>query len=152
MGRLVLWSPRPDWIDGSPEVLRGAGFRRLALANPRTAPYGAAARATLERLGLWTALEPRLVFGESVGQAFQFVSTGNAELGFVALAQVERPGEPAGGSRWLVPAELHAPLDQQAVLLAAGQEDPAAVAFLDCLRSEPARRVIREFGYEPGGP
>ena len=152
VGRIVLWSPRPGWFDGAPDVLRGEGFRHLALANPRTAPYGAAAREALERLGLWKALEPRVVYGESVGQTFQFVSSGNAELGFVALSQIDRPGESSAGSRWLVPAELHAPLDQQAVLLAAGRDDPAAAAFLDCLRSEPAGRIVREFGYGPGGP
>lgn len=148
LGRLVLWSPEPDRATG-PEALAEGRVRRLAIASPELAPYGAAARETLRSLGRWESLEPRLVRGQDVGQAFQFVATGNAELGFVALAQVLG----AGGSRWVVPAELYTPLAQHAVLLARGREDPAARAFLAFLRGESARALIEAagFGLAPDG-
>lgn len=141
LGQLVLWSPDAGRVEGA-SALRG-DFRHLAIANPELAPYGAAARDTLRRLGLWEALAPRLVRGEDIGQTYQFVATGNAELGFVALSQVAG----AGGSRWLVPADHHAPLEQQAVLLGPGRDDGAARAFLGFLRSDAARRTIAAAGY-----
>jgi len=141
LGRLALWSRDPERVRDA-GALRG-DFRHLAIANPALAPYGAAARETLERLGPWASLAPRLVTGEDVGQAFQFVATGNAELGFVALAQVLD----AGGSRWEVPADLHAPIVQEAVLLARGRDDPAARAFLAFLRGPAARARIESAGY-----
>jgi len=147
LGRLVLWSADPARAVG-PEALRAGDFARLAIASPELAPYGAAARATLRRLGLWEALAPRLVRGEDVGQAYQFVATGNAELGFVALAQLAARDDQAGGARWLVPAELHPPIEQHAVLLARGRDDPAARAFLDFLRSPDARARIAAAGYD----
>jgi molybdate transport system substrate-binding protein len=127
----------------------GDGFRHLAIANPELAPYGAAAREVLTRLGHWQRLEPRLVRGEDIGQTFQFVATGNAELGFVALAQLAARGD---GSRWRVPAELHAPIEQQAALLAAGVGDEAARAFLAFLRGASARARIQQAGYELPAP
>lgn len=141
LGRLVLWSADPARVRDA-GALRG-DFRHLAIANPELAPYGAAARQTLERLGLWAALEPRLVRGEDVGQTQQFVATGNAELGFVALAQVVD----AGGSRWEVPADHHAPIEQEAVLLGPGRDDATARAFLAFLRSAAARARIEAAGY-----
>jgi molybdate transport system substrate-binding protein len=143
LGRLALWSADPQRVTDA-RALRGE-FRHLAIANPELAPYGAAARDTLHRLGLWDALQPRLVRGEDIGQTYQFVATGSAELGFVALSQVLAGG--AGGSRWLVPADHHAPLEQQAVLLQAGEDDDAARAFLAFLQADAARRTIEAAGY-----
>ncbi|MDD3449969.1 MAG: molybdate ABC transporter substrate-binding protein [Gammaproteobacteria bacterium] len=150
VGRLVLWSPDPDRVDAEGAVLRDPGLQRLAIANPRSAPYGAAAQEVLEGLGLWDALQPRLVRGENIGQTFQFVASGNAPLGFVALAQVRAGGQP--GSQWLVPQALHAPIEQQAVLLGSGANNPAARAFLDYLRGPEAVAIIERYGYDVPGP
>ena len=147
-GRLVLWSATPGLVDAQGEVLRKGSFRRLAIADPKLAPYGAAAMQALDKLGLAQALAPRLVQGESIGQAFQFAATGNAELGFVALSQVMADGRIDKGSAWLVPAQLHAPIRQDAVLLTQGRDNPAAVALMTFLRSEAARTIIRAHGYE----
>lgn len=144
-GRLVLWSPKPGVVDDRGEVLQRGEFKRLALANPRIAPYGAAAQDVLQALGLWEALRARFVQGEDIGQAFQFVHTGNAELGFVAWAQVKAQGQT--GSFWLVPETLHRPIEQQAVLLTRAGDSQAAQAFLDFLRSKPAREIIARAGY-----
>jgi molybdate transport system substrate-binding protein len=148
-GQLALWSAAPGRVDAQGEVLRGASFERLAIANPKLAPYGAAAMQTLDKLGLLPALQGKLVQGENIAQTFQFVASGNAALGFVALSQVRAREPGARGSAWLVPAELHEPIRQDAVLLAAGRENAAATALLLFLRGESARAVIREFGYEP---
>jgi len=145
LGRLVLWSPRPGLVDDRGEILAQGDFRHLALANPRLAPYGLAAKQALEKRGLWQQLQPRLVRGENIGQTFQFVKSGNAELGFVAASQVLRRDRPAPGSFWLLPAELHAPIEQQALLLS---EDPVARAFVDFVRSEKGRSIILANGYE----
>lgn len=149
IGRLCLWSPDPHRIapDGR-QTLRAGDFRRLAIANPRLAPYGAAAEATLRALGLDEALADRLVMGENVGQVYSMVATGNAELGFVALAQVLTMDEAGAGSRWDVPAEFHSPIRQDAVLLPHGASNPAAVEFLRYLRSPAARLIVQSFGYE----
>ncbi len=146
-GRLVLWSAAPGFVDAQGGVLGSGRFRHLAIANPKTAPYGAAAMQVLRARGLADALAPKLVTGESVAQAFQFVATGNAELGFVALSQVAVPGRPPSGSAWTVPAALHEPIRQDAVLLKAGASNPAAIALLDYLRSDAARAIIRAYGY-----
>ena len=148
IGRLVLWSAQPGLVDEKGEVLRKGRFNRLAIANPKLAPYGAAAQETLEKLGLWGELRSKLVQGENIAQTFQFVSSGNAELGLVALSQIRDAGKPPSGSYWLVPASLHAPLRQDAVLLARAERNPAAQAFLEYLRSGPARALIRACGYE----
>lgn len=148
-GRLVLWSATQGLVDPQGDVLRKGGFRRLAIADPKLAPYGAAAMQVLEKLGLAQAMGPRFVQGESIGQAFQFVATGNAELGFVALAQVMGDGRIGKGSAWLVPAQLHAPLRQDAALLSQGRDNPAALALMAFLRSDAARAVIHAHGYEP---
>jgi len=146
IGKLVLWSTDPGLVDPAGAVLAGDRFRHLAIPNPELAPYGAAARQVLQGLGLWQRLAPRLVQGEDIGQTYQFVETGNAELGFVALSQVRAAGK-ARGSLWIVPAERYRPIEQQAVLLARGKDDAAARAFLDFLRSTPARTLIQQFGY-----
>lgn len=148
IGRLVLWTPEPDRIQDGPAVLRAAEFGRLAVANPRTAPYGMAAEEVLRRLGLWERLAPRLVRGENVAQTFQFIASGNVPLGFVALAQVRALPPERAGSYWLVPPDLHDPLHQDAVLLKnPGTGRDAARAFLAYLRSPGARRVIEALGY-----
>ncbi len=148
VGRLVLWSAAPGVVDAQGAVLRRPGDSRIAIADPRLAPYGGAALQTLQALGLAQALAPRLVQGESIAQAHQFVATGNAAMGFVALSQVMVDGRIGRGSHWLVPAQLHAPLRQDAVLLAPGRANPAARALLDYLRTDAARAVIRAHGYE----
>lgn len=147
-GRLVLWSATPGLVDARGDVLRREGGARVAIADPRIAPYGAAALQTLERLGLLAALRPRLVQGDSVGQAHQFVASGNAPLGFVALSQVQVDGRIPTGSAWVVPAALHDPIRQDAILLAAGREHAPARALLAFLRGEEARAIIRAHGYE----
>ena len=144
-GRLVLWSPQPGLVDDEGEVLRRGDFRHLALANPRLAPYGLAARQALEKLGLWQILQNRLVRGENIGQTYQFVQTGNAELGFVAASQVLGRSRTEKGSFWLLPADLHGPIEQQAVLL---RDEEAARAFLAFAASEAGRAIIRANGYE----
>ena len=145
IGRLVLWSPEADYVDTRGQVLELGDFRHLAIANPKLAPYGLAAQQVLESRGLWWDLDQRLVRGENIGQAFQFVKSGNAELAFVALSQLTTPERQVEtGSRWLVPEQLHSPIRQQAVLL----EDSAATrAFSEFVRSEEARAIIRSFGY-----
>jgi molybdate transport system substrate-binding protein len=146
IGTLVLWSPRPGYVDGKGEVLRGSGFARLAIANPKTAPYGAAAREVLERQGMWQVLQHRLVQGESIAQAYQFVASGNAEMGFVALSQVRNESGETTGSLWLVPQTLYTPIRQDAVLLSKGKA--AAGQFMAYLRSPKAAAIIQSFGYE----
>jgi len=148
VGRLVLWSRQAGLVGTNGEVLRGDGFDRLAIADPRLAPYGAAAVQTLRSLGLYERLQSRLVTGENITQAHQFVATGNASLGFVALSQVYVDGRIGSGSAWVVPARLHQPIVQQALLLQKGRDNPAAAALLRFLRSEPVLALIRSFGYD----
>ena len=147
IGRLVLWSATPGLVDDQGEVLRCNSFRHLAIAAPKLAPYGAAAIETLTRLGLLAAVQPKFVQGESIGQTFNFVATGNAELGFVALSQVYENGRLTRGSGWVVPAGMHSPLQQDAVLLTPGRNNPAATALLQFLKTEPARALMRGYGY-----
>ncbi len=147
-GRLVLWSPREGYVDDKGEVLKKGDFRHLSIANPKTAPYGAAAIQTLSKLGLLPALEPRFVQGENIAQTHSFIVSGNAELGFIALSQVFRDGRLGSGSAWIVPANLHEPIRQDAVLLAKGQSNPAAAALLKYLKGDKARSIIKSFGYE----
>ena len=148
-GRLVLWSAQPGLVDAQGDVLRKGGFSRLAIAAPKLAPFGAAAVETLTRLGVMAALEPKLVTGESMGQAFSFVATGNADLGFVALSQVHEGGKLKTGSAWIVPETLHSAIRQDAVLLAKGKDKPAAQQLLAFLKTDKAKAVIRSFGYQP---
>lgn len=145
-GRLVLWTPKPGLFEDGVVFLKGGGFNRLAIANPKTAPYGYAAQQVLTQLGLWDALRPRLVRGDSIAQTFQFVATENADLGFVANAQIIK-WRGASGSYWRVPEDLHSPIEQQAVLLLRGKDNPAAVAFMEFLKGAQARAVIEDFGY-----
>jgi molybdate transport system substrate-binding protein len=144
VGRLALWSIRSGYVDADGKVLETGDFRHLAIANPELAPYGAAARDVLTARGLWAGLQPRLVTGQDIGQAYSFVQTGNAELGFVAWAQLKQQGGAIAGSYWLVPESLHRPIEQEAVLL---RDVPAAREFLEFVKSEEARELIVSHGY-----
>jgi len=148
VGRLTLWSADSNMIKGGGRaVLTNGSFSRLAIANPKTAPYGTAAQNTLQALGLWNPLKGRIVQGENIGQTFQFVYSQNAQLGFVALSQVLDPKINEAGSRWDVPVDLYNPLRQQAVLLLKGQTNIAAKAFLGYVQGPRARKIIERFGY-----
>lgn len=144
-GRLVLWSRDAKRVDARGAVLSRGGFERLAMADPKAAPYGVAAVETLRKLGLQEKLRGKVVQGTSIAQTYQFVDTGAAELGFVALSQLAGR---TGGSRWIVPAAYHTAIDQQAVQLKVGAANPAAGAFLAYLKSDEAKAIIRRFGYE----
>lgn len=148
IGRLVLWSRDPALIDGDGSVLRQHAFRKFAIANPDLAPYGAAAREVLRHVGRWDALKPRLVFGENVGQAAQFVLSGNAEAGLLPRSLVLTAQRQVGGSAWLVPASWHPRIIQSAVLLEHGRNNPAAIGFLEFLRNDTARHIIVAHGYD----
>jgi len=147
-GKLVLWSAQDGVVDNQGQVLKTDGYSHLAIANPKTAPYGAAAIETLTKLNLLDRVQGKLVQGENIAQAYQFVSTGNAPLGFVALSQVYRDGRFTSGSGWIVPANLHAPIRQDAVILARGSANPAAKALEGYLKSNKAKEIIRSYGYE----
>ena len=147
IGALVLWSAKEGFVDGKGEVLKTGGFAHLSIADPEKAPYGTAAVETLTRLGLNDALQAKIVKGNNISQAHQFVSTGNAELGFVALSQVYKDGKVTSGSAWIVPTELYEPIRQDAVILVKGQGNAAASAFVDYLKGPKAGKVIESYGY-----
>lgn len=148
IGKLVLWSANPDLVDAKGDVLKTGSFKHIALANPKTAPYGAAAIEAMTRLGVRSKLEPLFVQGENISQTLQFISTGAAELGFVALSQVFNEGKVTGGSMWAVPASLYQPILQDAVLLAKGKDKAAPAALLAYLKGPKARAIIKSYGYE----
>lgn len=144
-GVLVLWSPRPDLIDAEGAVLRDGAFRRLAIANATVSPYGQAAEDVLNSMNLLASTRPRLARGSNIGQTAHFVSSGAAELGFVALSQLQKPGGgEIPGSVWFPPAGSHAPLEQKWALL---RESPAARAFLAFLETPAAREILAGHGY-----
>jgi molybdate transport system substrate-binding protein len=147
IGQLALWSPKDGYVDARGDVLRTGRFAHLAIGNPRTAPYGAAAVETLTKLALYERLKPKLVEGENISQTQQFVSTGNAELGFVALSQVWKDGKLTSGSAWIVPSKLYGPIRQDAVILKKGEANPAARALASYLTSAKAKAIIRAYGY-----
>ena len=146
IGKLVLWSAKSAIVDGAGAVLKNGGFDHLAIANPKLAPYGAAAVEVMKGLGVYESIQPKIVTGESIAQTHQFISTGNALLGFVALSQVLKDGK-MEGSAWIVPAKLYAPIRQDAVILEKGKAKPAAVALMQYLKSDKAKAVIQSFGY-----
>jgi molybdate transport system substrate-binding protein len=146
-GKLVLYSKQPGLVDGQGRVLNSQNIKRLAIANPRLAPYGAAAIETLKALNLLNAWQSRLVQGDNIAQAYQFVSTENAPLGFVAMSQVYVNGQVKEGSAWIVPQVLYSPIKQDAVLLVKGQQNQAAKVLLEYLRSDASKNLIRGFGY-----
>lgn len=151
MGKLVLWRPRATSIRSLEEGLRTEGLRTLAIANPQLAPYGVAAREVLERQRLWSSPPFRIVMGESLGQTYQFVASGNADAGFIALSQVyetrAQGGRDIRGEIVIVEPSLHAPIEQQAVLLANARQKDVARAFLEFVRGEAGRRIIAAAGY-----
>ena len=147
-GQLVLWSAKPGLVDDEGAVLKHGQFGKIAIANPKNAPYGAAAVEAMEKLGLAATLQPKLVTGESIGQTFNFIATGNAELGFVALAQVLEGGKLKSGSMWVVPAQYHAPIIQDAVILNRAASNPAAKAWMELLKTPQSKALIRSYGYE----
>src|SRR5690606_16097695 len=148
IGSLVLWSADASYLDGTDAALKAGQFRHLAVANPKAAPYGLAAAQVLDRLGLSEAVKAKLVEGQNITQAHQFVSTANAELGFVALSQVYRDGKLGSGSAWIVPQALYDPIRQDAVILRQGANNPAATALVEYLKGAEAARVIESFGYK----
>jgi len=147
IGQLALWSAEPGRVDANGRVLQTSRPKRLALANPQVAPYGAAAMQVMERLGVLPTLRAALVQGESVAQAYQFVASGNAAMGFVALAQIQTEGRIDKGSAWVVPPHLHDPIRQDAVLLIPGRDQVGAQALMAFLRSAPALTILRAHGY-----
>lgn len=148
VGRLTLWSENPNQIqkEGA-EIFQQQTFNHLAMANPKTAPYGRAALQVLKKMGIWDQVRGKVVQGENIGQAFQFVATGNAELGFVALSQTLDPKNKIKGSRWDVPPDLYDPIYQDLVLLKPGHDNPAAQALVSFIRGPVARKIIADYGY-----
>ncbi|MDR1922636.1 MAG: molybdate ABC transporter substrate-binding protein [Candidatus Adiutrix sp.] len=148
-GALALWSAEEGFVDDQGEVLKSDKFKFLAVADPKLAPYGAAAYELLEKWGLTKTLEGRIVTGNNIGQAFQFAESGQAELGLIAWSQVCRDGKLSRGSAWLVPADLYSPIFQDLVILKAGEKSEAAQAFADYIKNSPkAREIILSYGYE----
>ncbi|MEG9625228.1 molybdate ABC transporter substrate-binding protein [Pseudomonas guariconensis] len=148
IGTLALWSAKPGYVDDKGEILKQNTFQHLAIANPKTAPYGLAATQVLDKLNLTETTQAKLVEGQNITQAFQFVSTGNAELGFVALSQIYKDGKLQSGSAWIVPAPLHEPIRQDAVILEKGKDNPAAKALFNYLKGPKAAAVIKSYGYD----
>lgn len=148
IGKLALWSRQPRLVDDKGDVLRSGRFEHIALADPKLAPYGAAAVEVLNSLGLMSSLAPKFVTGENIAQTYQFVATGNAELGFVALSQVFADGKLSQGSAWLIPASLYSPIRQDAVMLGSGKDNVAAVALMAYLCTDKVLAIVRSFGYE----
>ncbi len=148
IGSLVLWSADTNFLDGSDAALKAGQFKHLSIANPKAAPYGLAATQVLDKLGLSEAVKGKLVEGQNITQAHQFVSTGNAELGFVALSQVYQDGKLSSGSAWIVPEAMYDPIRQDALILKQGANNPAATALVEYLKGPEAAKVIESFGYK----
>lgn len=146
VGKLALWSSKVDAFSDAEAFLKNGKFNHVAMANPKTAPYGLAAQQVMEHIGVWNRLQSKLVRGDSIAQTFQFTATANAEIGFVALSQV-RAWKKSKGTKWEIPQSYYAPIEQQAVLLKKGADNKAAKAFLDFLKSDEARAVITGYGY-----
>jgi len=144
-GRLVLWSPREGFVDKQGRVLETGQFTRLAIANPKLAPYGRAAQEVLQAKGLWNALRQRMVRGENISQTYQFVKSGNAEMGFVAYSQILRSNQPIAGSYWLIPQTLYQPIEQQVVLL---KDNSTIRDFIAYVQGSEAQTIIRTYGYD----
>jgi len=148
IGQLVLWSKKPGLVDDQGEILKIGNFYKIAIANPKLAPYGSAAIEVLNRLGIMSQVKPKIVEGSNIAQAYQFVFSENASLGFVALSQVYEDGKLKQGSGWIVPARMYSPIKQDAILLNSGRNNPAAIALMTYLQSEAAKAVIHKFGYQ----
>lgn len=147
IGTLVLWSPKPGYVDAKGEVLKTGDYQHIAIANPKLAPYGAAAMEVLNKLGLTAQVQPKVVTGENIAQTYQFAASGNAQLGFVALSQVMENGKIREGSAWQVPANMHEPIRQDAIVLTPAKDNEAALALMKYLRGEKAHEIIRSYGY-----
>jgi len=148
IGTLALWSAKEGYVDAKGEVLKNNEYQHLSIANPKAAPYGLAATQVLEKLKLTEATKAKIVEGQNITQAYQFVSTGNAELGFVALSQIYKDGKVSSGSAWIVPADMHDPIKQDAVILNKGKDNAAAKALVEYLRGAKAAAVIKSYGYQ----
>ncbi|MCH5487824.1 molybdate ABC transporter substrate-binding protein [Pseudomonas syringae] len=148
VGTLALWSAKDGYVDSKGQVLKTNQYQHLSIANPKTAPYGLAATQVLSKLGLTEATKAKIVEGQSITQAYQFVSTGNAELGFVALSQIYKDGKLTSGSAWIVPDDLHDPIKQHAVILNKGKDSAAAKALVEYLKGPKAAAIIKSFGYQ----
>jgi molybdate transport system substrate-binding protein len=147
LGKLVLWSAKPGFVDDKGAVLSKGEYNKISYADPKLAPYGLAAQETLQKMGLWDKVQSKLVTGESIAQTYQFAATGNADLAFIALSQITKDGKVTEGSWWIVPADMYNPIKQAAIRLTAAKDKAAAQAFLKFLKSEKALAVIRSFGY-----
>jgi molybdate transport system substrate-binding protein len=148
LGKLVLWSAKPGFVDDKALVLSKGGYNKIAYADPKLAPYGLAAKETLQTMNLWDKVQSKLVAGENITQTYQFAATGNAELAFIALSQITKDGKETEGSWWIVPANMYSPIRQSAVQLSAARDKAAAQAFMEFLKSEKAVAIIRGSGYE----
>jgi len=148
LGKLVLWSAQAGYVDDKGTVLGKGEFKKLAYSDPKLAPYGLAAKQSLQKMGLWNEVKAKLVTGESIAQTYQFAASGNAELGFVAMSQIIKDGKVRKGSWWPVPTSMYQPINQAAVQLTAAKDPLAAKALLDFLKSEKAVMIMRSFGYE----
>ncbi|MDD1016795.1 molybdate ABC transporter substrate-binding protein [Pseudomonas rubra] len=148
IGTLALWSAKEGYVDAKGDVLKKNEFKHLSIANPKAAPYGLAATQVLDKLKLSEATKGKIVEGQNITQAFQFVSTGNAELGFVALSQIYKDGKLSSGSAWIVPSSLHEPIKQDAVILNKGKDSAAAKALVEYLKGPKAAAVIKSYGYQ----
>jgi molybdate transport system substrate-binding protein len=148
VGKLALWSAKDGYVDDKGAVLKANQYQHLSIADPKAAPYGLAATQVLEKLKLTEATKDKIVTGQNITQAYQFVSTGNAELGFVALSQIYKDGKVTSGSAWLVPENLHDPIKQDAVILTKGKDNAAAKALVEYLKGPKAAAVIKSYGYE----
>jgi molybdate transport system substrate-binding protein len=147
-GALALWSAKPGYVDDKGAVLKAGEFAHIAIANPKAAPYGLAAMQTLDKLGLAQSLSGKIVEGQNISQAQQFIASGNAELGFVALSQIYKDGKVTSGSAWIVPASMHEPIKQDAVILQKGKDNPAAKRFMEYLKGPKAAAIIKSYGYQ----
>ena len=148
IGRLALWSAQEGKVDAKGEILKNGAFQHLAIANPRTAPYGSAAIEVMQKMGVLAALQAKFVQGENIAQTYQFAVSGNAEIGFVALSQIWKDGKISSGSAWIVPSNMHEAIRQDAMLLARGRDKRAASALLSYLKGEKARAIIKSYGYD----
>ncbi|RBJ82106.1 molybdate ABC transporter substrate-binding protein [Pseudomonas sp. MWU12-2534b] len=148
IGTLALWSAKQGYVDSKGQVLKDNQYQHLSIANPKAAPYGLAATQVLAKLGLSDQVKDKIVEGQNITQAYQFVSTGNAELGFVALSQIYKDGKVSSGSAWIVPAQMHDPIKQDAVILNKGKDNPAAQALVDYLKGPKAAAIIKSYGYQ----
>lgn len=147
LGKLVLWSAKPGFVDDKGEVLNTGSYNKIAYADPKLAPYGLAAQETLQKMNLWNKVQSKLVTGESIGQTYQFAASGNAALAFIALSQVTKNGKVTEGACWIVPGNMYSPIKQAAVQLTAAKDKEAARAFLTFLKSDKAVEIIRSYGY-----